>query len=68
MFKLLLKNILFNKSVAPVALRIALKAHNFFYDIAGVLAVVVNGGVHPKHRILRYKEWFLDHISSESTQ
>lgn len=39
-----------------------MKAHNFLYDLSGSLAIVANGGKHPKHRLLRYQEWFLDHI------
>lgn len=36
--------------------------HNFLYDLAGLLAIVVNCGKHPKHQLLRYQEWFRDHL------
>ncbi len=58
--------LLLNQRIAPIALRIALRMHGFLYDICGILAVSVNEGVHPKHRILRYKEWFLDKIETDS--
>ena len=56
---------LLSSSIAPVVLRIVLKAHNFLYNLSGPLAVVVNGGVHPKHRLLRYKEWFVEHVEPD---
>jgi 2-polyprenyl-3-methyl-5-hydroxy-6-metoxy-1,4-benzoquinol methylase len=45
-----------------MALRIVMRLHGLLYDLCGILAVGINGGIHPKHRILRYKEWFLDRI------
>jgi SAM-dependent methyltransferase len=48
--------------VAPTALRVVMRLHNHIYDLCGILAVSVNSGIHPKHQILRYKEWFLDRI------
>lgn len=53
---------LMHPRVAPTALRVMMRLHGYLYDLCGVLAVSVNGGIHPKHRILRYKEWFLDRI------
>lgn len=51
-----------NKRIAPVALRRVMKLHNALYDLSGSLAIVVNGGKHPKHRLLCYQEWFRDHV------
>lgn len=51
--------------IAPSALRLAMRLHGHLYDLCGILAVSVNDGVHPKHRILRYKEWFLDGIEAD---
>ena len=65
MLRLLIRKVLFNKRIAPVALRVALHAHNFLYDLCGVLAVRVNEGIHPKHDLLQYKQWFLEHIQPE---
>lgn len=62
----LLRRVLLAERIAPQALRIALRAHNALYDLCGILAVRVGGGVHPKHRLLQYQEWFLDHIEPES--
>jgi len=38
--------------------------HNACYRWAGSIAIRQEG-IHPKHRLMRYKEWFLDHLSSE---
>jgi SAM-dependent methyltransferase len=65
MFNTLAKYLLLNPRVVPAALRLVLTLHNRLYDLCGILAVSANGGVHPKHRLLRYKEWFLDHIEPE---
>lgn len=56
-----------NRRLTSQVLRWVLKAHSALYDLAGVLAVRSNGGVHPKHDILRYKEWFLEHIEAGDT-
>jgi SAM-dependent methyltransferase len=64
-FHILAKYLLLNPRVAPAALRLVPTLHNKLYDLCGVLAVTTCGGVHPKHRLLRYKEWFLDQIAPE---
>lgn len=64
----MLKKLLFkcfkNKNIARCINPVVLKLHNAFYDLSGILAISINDGVHPKHRILRYKEWFVDHVES----
>lgn len=42
-------------------LLVVLKLHNLCYRYAGSLAVRLEGS-HPKHRLMQYKEWFLEHI------
>lgn len=46
------------------ALRLVLRLHNACYRWAASIAIRLEG-VHPKHRLMRYKEWFLDHLSPE---
>lgn len=62
--KPLLLNILREKRVALFFLRLVMKAHNTLYDFAGFFAIAVNDGKHPKHHIVRYQEWFCDHIDA----
>lgn len=38
--------------------------HNFSYKVISFLAIRSNGGIHPKHRILNYHQFFLDNISA----
>lgn len=64
MIKSFVLHLLLNKRQAPRALRLIMKAHNCLYDLSGLLAIVVEGGKHPKHRLLRYQEWFRDRIQS----
>ena len=52
--------------VAKHMVRPILKLHNISYTLAGILASVTEGNVHPKHRILLYKEWFLEHVKESA--
>ena len=46
--------------------RAALKCHNLFYGLAGYLSQRLEaGGLHPKHRLLDYHRWFVEHIDLE---
>ena len=61
--KRFLKGIVLNKPVASLLIKPVLFLHSCCYKWAGRFAIVLNDGVHPKHRILRYKEWFVDNVS-----
>ena len=60
-----MKKILFRKSIAKKLERFLLNLHTKTYNLSGRLAVVVNDGIHPKHRIMRYAEWFLNNIHTD---
>ena len=60
--KRIIRPVIFNKLVARIALIPLLRCHSFCYKCVGILASILNDGVHPKHQILKYKEWFLDNI------
>ena len=45
-----------------LALRTVLYVHILTYRVAGVLASMKEGGVHPKHRLIQYHKFFLDNI------
>lgn len=47
-----------------LALRCTLLFHNICYRLAGRLAIK-SEGIHPKHRIIQYEQWFMDHIEHE---
>jgi 2-polyprenyl-3-methyl-5-hydroxy-6-metoxy-1,4-benzoquinol methylase len=44
-----------------------LRLHNFLYKLISAYASILNGGIHPKHEILKYKEWFEKNIDPNST-
>ena len=44
--------------------RLALHLHNASYKLASKFAIQTEGGLHPKHRLMNYHQFFLDHISS----
>lgn len=64
--KFIILNLLVKFNIALAILKFSMRLHGFFYNLSSFLAVVVNGGTHPKHRILRYKEWFLEKIEANS--
>jgi SAM-dependent methyltransferase len=41
--------------------------HNVSYKIIAKLAIKENGGVHPKHEILNYHQFFIDNILSDES-
>lgn len=41
----------------------ALCFHTFAYKLASKFAIMAEGGLHPKHRLMHYHQFFLDHIS-----
>lgn len=45
-------------------LRLILRLHNASYRWAGALGIR-SEGMHPKHRLMRYKEWFLDRVAAD---
>jgi len=42
--------------------KLTLKLHSFSYKLASKLAIQAEGGLHPKHRLMNYHRFFLDHI------
>ncbi len=48
----------------PIFVRAALVLHNGSYKLASKLAIKAEGGLHPKHRLMNYHQFFLDHIAS----
>lgn len=64
MLKKTVRCLFFNRVIAKLAIGAVLRAHNLCYLLAGQFALILNGGVHPKHSILKYKEWFLNNIEA----
>jgi len=48
-------------------LKIFVFLHNISYKIIGKLAIKLNGGVHPKHDIMKYHQFFIDNIMSNES-
>ena len=64
MIKKILKKILFSPTLATVLVIPSLKLHNFSYFLSGTYSRLSESGIHPKHSILKYKEWFLSNVKS----
>lgn len=45
--------------------KLALRLHSFAYKLASKFAIHAEGGLHPKHRLMNYHQFFLDHIQPE---
>ncbi len=54
--------IFFNKICAKIFMRPLIGLYDFLYKIISMLAVEYNGGVHPKHDIVKYGDWFFSKI------
>ncbi|MGI6314837.1 MAG: class I SAM-dependent methyltransferase [Patescibacteria group bacterium] len=52
------------KFVNKIILNFFVKLHNFSYKIISRLAILENGGIHPKHKIMNYHKFFIDNIDS----
>lgn len=61
---MLLKKIIVNKITARMFLRPLLMLHSACYTWISRFAIVVNGGIHPKHSIIDYEKWFCDNIKT----
>lgn len=57
------KRLFLNKAVATLLIKPVLFLHSYSYKLAGKLAIILNDGIHPKHQILKYKEWFMENIN-----
>lgn len=53
------------KKLALAILKVLLFIHSNVLYIIDRLSLAIYGGVHPKHKIINYKQWFLEHIRSE---
>jgi SAM-dependent methyltransferase len=57
-----LKFLILNKVTARLFLKPLLMLHSACYRWISRFAIVLNNGVHPKHSIINYEEWFYDNI------
>jgi len=65
--KQIFKPLILNSFIAKITIGFLLRIHSFCYKWSGLMACQLNNGRHPKHEILKYKEWFLSNIHSNWT-
>jgi len=63
--KNIVKKIILNKVVASTFIKPLLLLDNGLYRLISILAIAANDGTHPKHNILRYTDWFVNHVSTD---
>lgn len=44
-------------------IKILMFVHSKSYELIGRFSIKLNKGIHPKHNIIKYKEWFLEKIN-----
>ena len=49
-----------------IILKLMIKIHNYLYVKIGSKSIKLNGGIHPKHRLMNYHQFFLDNIKEKS--
>ena len=58
--KKVLIQIIKSRTIIPFVMFCAIHTYNFCYRLISVLAIHREGGLHPKHRIMNYHEFFVD--------
>jgi len=53
------------KFINSFSLRVAVWLHNFSYKLISRLAVLENNGLHPKHRIMNYHQFFVNNVGKD---
>ncbi|MFC1824168.1 class I SAM-dependent methyltransferase [Thermodesulfobacteriota bacterium] len=65
MLRSILKKILFSPFIAKRMVKLSLILHNQSYRICSLLSPLLEqNGLHPKHRLMNYHDWFLSHIEA----
>jgi SAM-dependent methyltransferase len=63
MLNTIIKSLLRYPVITKKIVRCALQMHNFSYSIAGAFSQCLEpDGLHPKHRLIKYHQWFTDRI------
>lgn len=55
------------KKLYTLLTKLSLLLHNLAYKLSGRFAVKAEGGLHPKHRLMKYHQFFVDKIENEET-
>ena len=66
MIKHIVQKMLESRLLAKMLIKPTLKIHSISYKLASIMAIQINEGIHPKHDIMKYEIWFLNHINNES--
>lgn len=45
--------------------KLSLRLHNLLYKLSSRLAIKTEGGLHPKHRLMNYHQFFIDNVCEE---
>ena len=53
------------KSLYKYLLKTSLFIHTYLYKVITILSIKYENGIHPKHDLLKYKEWFLNLLNNE---
>ena len=53
------------QKIYKILTKFALKLHNFSYKLATKFAIKAEGGLHPKHRLMNYHQFFVDNVNPE---
>lgn len=65
--KRILNTLLSNKRLARLWLGFFIRLHNYSYKKISGLVCVLNNGIHPKHKIINYHEFFTSHVSDQDS-
>ena len=63
--RMLLLPISKNERVTRLILRMLMRLDNFCYRNISRFAMIAEGGIHPKHRLMNYHRFFVDNVASK---
>lgn len=65
MSRLLTSLVSYNRRVTLLILRMLMRLDNFCYKNISQFAKIAEGGIHPKHRLMNYHQFFVDNVDPQ---
>lgn len=62
-----IKKAIYNKTTAKLFIPLLMKLHNLCYAKISRFAVIQGDGVHPKHKLMKYHDFFINNITTDDT-
>lgn len=61
------RRLIFQQAIASKIVKLLLKLHQVSYSYLGMFASALEGGLHPKHRLMNYHKFFVDNLNEDES-